>query len=300
TRPTYIGGLGFSMKWNMGWMNDTLRYISKESIHRRYHQDLLTFSMLYAFTENFLLPFSHDEVVHGKGSMLNKMPGDEWQRFANLRTLYTYMFTHPGKKLLFMGTEFGQGTEWNSAVTLDWYVLEYPFHQGMQQLVKDLNKLYRDSPALYHYEFDWRGFEWIDCHDADQSVLSYIRQNDDELLVVAVNFTPVPRENYRIGVPLAGDYSEILNSDSSFYGGSNVGNGGEPLTAENKPWMDRDYSLTITIPPLGAVIFKPSNKKPPVLIEADVEEPTEEASTAVDVVDTKSAASSAVDEALMD
>jgi len=301
TRPTYIGGLGFSMKWNMGWMNDTLRYIQREPIYRRYHQDLLTFSMLYAFTENFLLPFSHDEVVHGKGSMLNKMPGDEWQRFANLRTLYTYMFTHPGKKLLFMGTEFGQGTEWNSAVTLDWYVLEYPFHQGMQRLVKDLNKLYCESPALYHYEFDWRGFEWIDCHDADQSVLSYIRQNDDELLVVAVNFTPVPRENYRIGVPLAGDYSEVLNSDSSFYGGSNVGNGGSPLQAEDKPWMDRDYSLTITIPPLGAVVFKPSNKKPPVLIEADAEKSiASETAPAVDAVSTKSTSSSTADETVVD
>ena len=257
TRPTYLGGLGFDIKWNMGWMNDTLRYMSQNPIHRQFHQDLLTFSMLYAFTENFMLPFSHDEVVHGKGSMLNKMPGDEWQRFANLRALYTYMFTHPGKKLLFMGTEFGQGLEWNSAGVLDWYVLEYPLHQGMQRLVRDLNGLYRGAPALHAHEFEWQGFEWIDCHDAQQSVVSFLRKDGDDFLVVAVNFTPVPRTGYRIGVPAAGRYREILNSDSAFYGGSNLGNGGEDLVADDQPWMNRPYSLTIALPPLAGIVLRP-------------------------------------------
>jgi len=257
TRPTWLGGLGFSMKWNMGWMNDTLSYMSKDPIHRRYHHDLLTFSMLYAFTENFLLPFSHDEVVHGKGSMLNKMPGDEWRRFANLRVLYTYMFTHPGKKLLFMGTEFGQGTEWDSTKVLDWYVLEYDFHKGLQRLVRELNQLYHNTPALHSNEFDWQGFEWIDCHDADQSILSFIRKGGDEVIAVIVNFTPVPRHDYRIGVPEAGKYLEVLNSDSSLYGGSDVGNGGRDLIAEEKEWMNRPYSLVLTVPPMGAVVLLP-------------------------------------------
>ena len=254
SRPTYLGGLGFDLKWNMGWMNDTLRYMSNDPIHRQYHHDLLTFSMLYAFTENFLLPFSHDEVVHGKGSMLHKMPGDEWQRHANLRALYTYQFTHPGKKLMFMGTEFGQGLEWNSAGVLDWYVLQYPLHQGMQLLVKDLNRLYGSSPALYRHEFDWQGFEWIDCRDARQSVLVFLRKgNDGELMVVAVNLTPVPRHGYRIGVPLPGAYREVFNSDSQFYGGSNLGNGSHDLLAEEVPWMGRPYSLALTLPPLAGI-----------------------------------------------
>jgi 1,4-alpha-glucan branching enzyme len=258
TRPSWVGGLGFNMKWNMGWMNDTLRYMSHDPIHRQYHHDLLTFSMLYAFTENFMLPFSHDEVVHGKGSMLGKMPGDEWQRFANLRLLYTYMFTHPGKKLLFMGTEFGQGTEWNSAGVLDWYVLQYAYHAGVQRLVRDLNRLYHKTAALYHYEFEWQGFEWIDCHDAGQSVLSYIRRSGDDMVVVAVNFTPVPRHGYRIGVPQSGAYSEIFNSDSHFYGGGDVGNGGVPVVAEELSWMGRPYSLSLTLPPLGGIILQPA------------------------------------------
>jgi len=212
--------------------------------------------MLYAFTENFLLPFSHDEVVHGKQSMLNKMPGDEWQRHANLRTLYTYQFTHPGKKLMFMGTEFGQGTEWNSAGVIDWYVLEYPLHQGMRLLTKDLCHLYRMTPALYRYEFDWQGFDWIDCNDAQQSVLSFLRKGDgNEIIVVVLNLTPVPREDYRIGVPLAGRYLEILNSDSKYYGGSNMGNGPHALVAENKPWMNRPYSLSLILPPLAAIVL---------------------------------------------
>ena len=256
SRPTYVGGLGFDMKWNMGWMNDTLRYISHDPVHRKYHHDLLTFSMLYAFTENFVLPFSHDEVVHGKGSMINKMPGDEWQRHANLRALYTYMFTHPGKKLLFMGTEIGQGLEWNSAGVLDWYVLQYPLHEGMQRLVKDLNRLYCASPALHRHEFDWQGFEWIDCHDAEQSVLSFLRKGDaGELMAVVLNLTPIPRRGYRIGVPLAGRYQEVLNSDSSFYGGGNVGNGATALLAEERPWMGRSYSLALTLPPLASIVI---------------------------------------------
>ena len=255
TRPTYLGGLGFDLKWNMGWMNDTLRYMTKDPVFRRYHHDLLTFSMLYCFTENFLLPFSHDEVVHGKGSMLNKMPGDEWQRFANLRVLYTYMFTHPGKKLLFMGTEFGQGLEWNSAGVLDWYVLQYPLHGGLQRLVRDLNALYRRCGELHAHEFEWSGFDWVDCHDSEQSILSFLRRAGDRFLMVIVNLTPVPRHGYRIGVPSPGLYYEVLNSDSEIYGGSNMGNGGEQLVAEELPWMNRPYSLSLTVPPLGALVL---------------------------------------------
>jgi 1,4-alpha-glucan branching enzyme len=257
TKPTYVGGLGFDIKWNMGWMNDTLRYIAKEPIHRKYHHDMLTFSMLYAFTENFMLPFSHDEVVHGKGSMLNKMPGDEWQRFANLRLLYTYMFTHPGKKLLFMGTEFGQGQEWNSASVLDWWVLQFPYHDGVQRLVRDLNRLYHSSPELYKYEFEWQGFEWIDCNDAQQSILVYMRRADEDFVIVALNFTPVPRHNYRIGVPREGVYREVLNSDSSYYAGSNLGNAGGGLQAERGEWMGRPWSIAITVPPLAGIVLKP-------------------------------------------
>lgn len=258
SRPVHIGGLGFDMKWNMGWMNDTLSYISHEPIHRKYHHNDLTFSMLYAFTENFLLPFSHDEVVHGKQSMLHKMPGDEWQKFANLRLLYTYMFTHPGKKLLFMGTEFGQGLEWNSAQTLDWYVLDYAFHKGIKHLVSDLNGLYHNSPALYHNEFEWQGFDWIDCHDSDQSMLSFIRKNGDhDIMIVVVNFTPEPRHNYRLGVPEPGLYEEVFNSDSEYYGGSNMGNGASPLNTDDIAWMGSPYSLTLTLPPLSGIILKP-------------------------------------------
>jgi len=256
SRPTWTGGLGFDMKWNMGWMNDTLEYMSEDPLYRRYHQGKLTFSMLYAFTENFMLPFSHDEVVHGKQSMPNKMPGDEWQRFANLRVLYTYMFCHPGKKLLFMGTEFGQGQEWDSTRVLDWYVLDYPCHQGVQRLVKHLNQLYKDLPALHHYEFEWHGFEWIDCNDADNSVLSFIRRSDDQFVVVVVNLTPQPHHGYRIGVPEAGVYQEIFNSDSEIYAGSNMGNGGGALVADELFWMNKPYSLSLTLPPLAAVILQ--------------------------------------------
>ncbi|MEN8260606.1 MAG: 1,4-alpha-glucan branching protein GlgB, partial [Pseudomonadota bacterium] len=256
SRPVYVGGLGFDMKWNMGWMNDTLRFMSNEPIHRKYHHDMLTFSMLYAFTENFLLPFSHDEVVHGKGSMPNKMPGDEWQRFANLRLLYTYMFTHPGKKLLFMGCEFGQGVEWNSAQVVDWYVLEYPLHSGVQKMVKTLNRLYHGTAALYQHDFDWDGFDWIDCHDAEQSVLSYLRKNGDDFVVVAFNFTPVPRPGYRIGVPAPGNYREIFNSDAETYGGSNVNNAPDALVADDIPWNSRPHSVSVTLPPLAGIVLK--------------------------------------------
>jgi 1,4-alpha-glucan branching enzyme len=230
--------------------------MQNDPIHRHYHHDMLTFGMLYSFTENFVLPFSHDEVVHGKRSLLYRMPGDEWQRFANLRLLYTYMFTYPGKKLLFMGCEFGQGDEWNSAAELDWYVLDYPFHQGIKRLVGDLNRLYRDFPALYHYDFEPQGFEWIDCHDAPQSILSYVRRHDDQVAIVALNFTPIPRYNYRLGVPHAGLYREALNSDSGFYSGSNLGNAGT-VQAEDIPWMGRPCSISITLPPLAGVVFLP-------------------------------------------
>lgn len=256
SRPTDGGGLGFDLKWNMGWMNDTLRFMSQDPIHRQYHHDLLTFSMLYAFSENFMLPFSHDEVVHGKESMLNKMPGDEWQRHANLRMLYAYQFTHPGKKLMFMGIEFGQGLEWNSAGVLDWYVLNYPLHRGIQRLVKDLNHLYCGSPALYRHEFNWQGFEWIDCHDNQQSVLSFLRKGDgDEMMMVVLNMTPVPRHDYRLGVPLEGRYREVFNTDSELYGGSNMGNGSGVILAEHLPWMNRQYSISLTLPPLAAIVI---------------------------------------------
>jgi 1,4-alpha-glucan branching enzyme len=257
SRPTYLGGLGFDIKWNMGWMNDTLRYMAEDPVHRKYHQNLLTFSMLYAFTENFMLPFSHDEVVHGKGSMLTKMPGDEWQRHANLRLLYAYQFSHPGKKLLFMGTEFAQGLEWNNAGVLDWYVLDYPLHRGMQRLVRDLNRLYRSLPALHRYEFNWQGFEWIDCNDVGQSVISFLRKGDEgEMALVVVNLTPVPHQGYRIGVPLPGHYREVLNSDAACYGGSDLGNGSAPLQAEGIPWMNRSHSLALTLPPLAAIVLQ--------------------------------------------
>ena len=256
TRPIHVGGLGFDLKWNMGWMNDTLRYMAEDPVHRKYHHNMLTFSMLYCFTENFLLPFSHDEVVHGKQSMLHKMPGDEWQKFANLRALYTYMFTHPGKKLLFMGTEFGQGLEWNSAQVLDWYVLDYPVHQGVKALVRDLNHLYHNTPALYQHEFEWQGFEWIDCNDADQSIVSFLRRSDTDFVITLVNFTPVPRYHYRIGVATPGVYHEIFNSDSHFYGGSNMGNGDRDPVAEAIPWMGHPYSIALTIPPLAGILLR--------------------------------------------
>jgi len=256
SRPTWLGGLGFSMKWNMGWMHDTLSYMSKDPVYRHYHHDLLTFGLLYAFTENFVLPFSHDEVVHGKGSMIDKMPGDGWQKFANLRLLYTYMFTYPGKKLLFMGNEFAQGREWNDGEALEWHLADKPYHRGVTTLLTDLNRLYRELPPLHQTEFEFNGFEWIDCHDSSQSILSYLRKDRDgrEILVV-LNFTPVPREGYRIGVNLPGEYREVFNSDSEFYEGSNMGNG-LPLASEPVSWMGRDQSITLTLPPLGAILLE--------------------------------------------
>ena len=255
TRPPEYGGLGFSMKWNMGWMHDTLKYMSKDPVHRRYEHNTLTFGLLYAFTENFVLPFSHDEVVHGKGSMLNKMPGDEWQRFANLRLLYTYMFTYPGKKLLFMGCEIAQGDEWHHDQGLDWYVLDYPLHQGVQFLVSDLNKLYRDEVTLHYDDFEPQGFEWIDCNDSSQSVLVYVRKSMGEFILVILNFTPVPHDDYRVGVPLPGQYMEIINSDSEHYAGSNFGNLGA-ISTESIPYMGKQHSISLRLPPLAGLVLK--------------------------------------------
>lgn len=256
SHPVYLGGLGFEFKWNMGWMHDTLVYFTKDPVFRKYHQGTITFSMIYAYSENFILVFSHDEVVHGKGSMIGKMPGDEWQKFANLRVLYTYMWTHPGKKLLFMGQEFGQWSEWSEARSLDWHLLQYEKHSGLQRLVKDLNKLYSKEKALYELDTNPNGFEWIDFYDADNSTLAYIRKaKDGGFLVVVLNFTPVPRENYRIGVPKEGFYEEIFNSDAAIYGGANIGNMGGKL-ADKVPFHGRPYSIEITLPPLGGLIFK--------------------------------------------
>ncbi len=255
SRPASMGGLGFSMKWNMGWMHDILEYMQQDAIHRSYHHDSLTFGLLYSFTENFVLPFSHDEVVHGKKSMINKMAGDEWQRFANLRLLYTFMFTYPGKKLLFMGSEFAQGTEWNSERELDWYVLDYPHHQGVRTIVKDLNRLYTSSPALYSNEFDSSGFEWLDCNDREHSILSYIRKNEYEHMLCIFNFTPVPRNTYRIGVPDSGEYEVVMNSDSEYYGGSNYSHQ-HILPTQNIAWNNHPYSIEINLPPLSGLVLR--------------------------------------------
>ena len=264
SRPTYLGGLGFDVKWNMGWMHDMLEYMKKEPVHRRYHHSNLTFSLLYAFTENFVLPFSHDEVVHGKGAMLSKMPGDYWQKFANLRALYGYMYAHPGKKLLFMGGEIGQWTEWNDQWELDWMLLDHDSHRTLREYVKALNRLYAAQPALHQVDFNWEGFQWIDVHDVDNSIVTFIRRARDphDFVVVAANFTPVPREGYRMGVPEAGFYRELLNSDSSWYGGSNAGNAGG-LPSEPTPWQGQPHSILITVPPLAVVFFKPDNAGSP-------------------------------------
>ncbi|MRR51858.1 MAG: 1,4-alpha-glucan branching protein GlgB, partial [Rhodocyclaceae bacterium] len=257
SRPVYLGGLGFSMKWNMGWMNDTLAYIENDPIHRRYHHDNLTFGQLYAYSENFVLPFSHDEVVHGKGSLLGKMPGDEWQRFANLRLLLAYQTLSPGKKLNFMGNELGQGTEWRPGEELPWWLLQYPLHQGMQRAVRDLNHLYRQIPALHDLDFEPGGFSWIDCHDADQSVVCWLRRDRQGNCVVAIlNFTPVPREAYRIGLPHAGAWREVFNSDSAYYGGGNLGNSGE-INADAQGWMGLPASASLRLPPLAALVLEP-------------------------------------------
>jgi 1,4-alpha-glucan branching enzyme len=260
SRPTYVGGLGFSLKWNMGWMNDTLRYMRHDPIHRKYHHDELTFSLIYAFHENFVLPLSHDEVVHGKGSLLGQMPGDLWQKFANLRLLYAYMWCHPGKKLLFMGDEFGQWNEWNFDESLQWHLLEWESHRGLSRAVADLNDLVRREPALHQLDFDSQGFEWIDCHNWQDSVLAFLRRGRDpaDFVITCCNFTPVPRHGYRLGVPTDGVYQEIFNSDSAWYGGSNVGNSG-PLTSRPEPHHGRDRSITLTLPPLAAVVLRPGS-----------------------------------------
>lgn len=257
SRPTYCGGLGFSMKWNMGWMNDSLRYMQHDPIHRKYHHDELTFSLIYAFHENFILPISHDEVVHGKRSIIDQVPGDLWQKFANARLFYSFLWTHPGKKLLFMGCEFGQWYEWNFDESLQWHLLEWETHQGLQRCVADLNRLYCCEPALHELDFDWKGFEWIDCHNWENSTFSYIRrsQNPQDYLVVLCNFTPIPRR-LRIGVPESCWYEELFCSDSEIYGGSNTGNGpgvmGEPIPAHNRP-----ASVDVFLPPLAVSVLKP-------------------------------------------
>jgi len=256
SRPTYVGGLGFSMKWNMGWMHDTLNYMSQDPVHRRYYHQKLTFGMLYHYHENFVLPLSHDEVVHGKGSFINKMPGDLWQQFANLRLLFTYMMTYPGKKLLFMGGEFAQRGEWDFNSALEWSLIQFPEHRGISQLIKDLNHLYRDNPALHVDDFSPSGFEWIDCHDSEQSVLSYLRRGNNQYAVVALNYTPVPRHNYRLGVPVSGCYQEALNSDSEYYCGSNVGNNGLVET-QDIPWLNQPYSVQLNLPPLAGIVIIP-------------------------------------------
>ncbi|MDE2629281.1 MAG: 1,4-alpha-glucan branching protein GlgB, partial [Burkholderiales bacterium] len=262
SRPTYAGGLGFHYKWNMGWMHDTLQYMQRDPIHRRHHHAEMTFSLVYAFNENFVLPLSHDEVVHGKGSMLAKMPGDRWQKFANLRAYYGYMFAHPGKKLLFMGCEFAQEREWNHDQSLDWHLLDEPgasnLHRGMQSLLRDLNSLYRATPALYQRDFVPEGFEWIDHGDADRSVLSFVRRGADPnaLVVVACNFTPTPHRGHRLGVPNAGTYRECLNTDSAHYGGSNVGTPLGAATAEAVACHGRAQSIVVDLPPLATVMFE--------------------------------------------
>jgi 1,4-alpha-glucan branching enzyme len=256
SRPVHLGGLGFGMKWNMGWMHDTLAYFKQDPLFRRYHHNTITFSMIYAFHENFVLPLSHDEVVHGKGALVGKQPGDTWQQFAGLRLMYGYMWTHPGKKLLFMGGEFGQRCEWTHEGELEWWVLQYPEHAGMQRWVADLNRVYREQAALHEVDFDPAGFEWIDVHDHEASTLSYARRSrSGETILVVCNFTPVPRHNYMIGVPLPGYWRELANSDGAEYGGSGVGNMGGvhswPVQAHG-----RAQSLTLTLPPMAVVILK--------------------------------------------
>ena len=257
SRPSYVGGLGFGMKWNMGWMHDTLDYISTDPVFRKYHHNQLTFSIWYAFFENFVLPLSHDEVVHGKGSLFGKMSGDEWQKYANLRLLFGYMYGHPGKKLLFMGGELAQWKEWNHDESLEWHVLQYPFHEGVQRWVKDLNHIYRTEKVLYELDFQSEGFEWVDFHNWEQSVISFLRKgkSSDEMMLVVCNFTPVPRYNYRTGVPRGGFWKEVLNSDAQIYGGSGHGNmggaGASPIPADR-----RNLSLSLTLPPLSILFFK--------------------------------------------
>jgi 1,4-alpha-glucan branching enzyme len=257
SRPVYLGGLGFTYKWNMGWMHDILKYASQDPVYRRYAHNNITFSLLYAFSENFVLPFSHDEVVHGKGSLIGKLPGDLWQKCATLRALHGYMYGHPGKKLLFMGGEFGQFREWSHDRSLDWHLLEDPLHQGLQRFVQDLNALYARERSLHEVDHDPAGFQWIDCNDSDNSVVSFVRRARDpgDFTVIVLNFTPVVRYGYQVGVPVGGAYVELLNSDSGVYGGSNVGNYGRvdaaPVEAHGYP-----ASLQLTLPPLAFLLLK--------------------------------------------
>ncbi len=257
SRPTYDGGLGFGQKWMMGWMHDTLEYFKKEPIHRKYHQNEITFSLVYAFTENFMLPLSHDEVVHGKGALIDRMPGDEWQRFANLRLLFGKMYMHPGTKLLFMGAEYGQTSEWNHDKGLEWWLLEFRFHKGVQNWIRDLNNFYKNHPALYELQFKPEGFQWIDYSDSENSVIAFLRKGtaDSKALLVVCNFTPVVRENYKVGVPMLGYWQEVLNSDSSSYGGSNVANP-EPLQSAEINWHGQQYALFMTLAPLAMQVFE--------------------------------------------
>jgi 1,4-alpha-glucan branching enzyme len=263
SRPTYVGGLGFGMKWMMGWMHDTLQYFSKDPVYRKHYHNLLTFSLWYAFNENFVLPLSHDEVVYRKGSLVGKMSGDEWQRFANLRLLYGYMYGHPGKKLLFMGSEFGQVREWNHEESLEWHVLQYRYHQGIQQWIKDLNHCYRTEPALHELDFSPEGFQWVDFQDWEQSTISFIRKRkkSDEVILVVFNFTPVPRRNYRVGVPRGGYWQEVLNSDATVYGGSGHGNLGG-VEAAPIPAHGRELSVSLVLPPLGVIFLKNKGRSP--------------------------------------
>ncbi|HEY8241720.1 MAG TPA: 1,4-alpha-glucan branching protein GlgB, partial [Kiritimatiellia bacterium] len=257
SRPTYVGGLGFGLKWNMGWMHDTLVYFSKDPVYRKHHHGTLTFSMIYAFTENFILPFSHDEVVHGKGAMLNKMPGDMWQKFAGLRLLYAYMYAHPGKKLLFMGCEIGQWDEWNCQTSVDWHLLQHEPHQKLQYFVSELNKFYRQSPSFFEIDFSWEGFEWIDLHDADNSIMSFLRKGKDpsDRVLCVLNLTPVPRENYRLGVPFPGEYELVLNSDAEVFGGSNYQNV-QTVQSDAIHWHGRENSIHLRLPPLCALYYR--------------------------------------------
>jgi 1,4-alpha-glucan branching enzyme len=258
SRPTYVGGLGFSLKWNMGWMHDTLEYFNKDPVHRRHHHHQLTFGMLYAFTENFVLPLSHDEVVHGKGSLLQKMPGDRWQQLANLRSLLAWMWAHPGKKLLFMGAEVAQDREWSHDRSLDWHLLEHPSHRGVDSLVRTLNLLYRDHPSLWEQDFDWHGFHWIDANDTDQNVLSFLRYPagaGGKPLACVANLSPVVRNDYKLGLPRGGPWVEVLNTDAPLFWGSGVVNGA--IHADGPPWHGLDHSATLTLPPLGVVWLEP-------------------------------------------
>jgi 1,4-alpha-glucan branching enzyme len=257
SRPAHLGGLGFTYKWNMGWMHDMLRYIHEDPVHRRWHHSLITFSMLYAFSENFVLPFSHDEVVHGKGALLDKIPGDVWQKHATLRTLYAYMWGHPGKKLLFMGSELGQWREWDHDGSVEWHLLDEPAHAALRRFVQALNWHYRAEPALHECDFTPAGFRWIDCNDNENSVVSFVRfaRNPEDAVVLVFNFTPVPRTAYRIGVPAAGYYTELLNSDAAAFGGGNVGNAGG-IASDPTPAHGFDDSIALTVPPLGCLLLK--------------------------------------------